>query len=646
LSCGATLVVARPGGHREPAYLAQTISGQRITAVDFVPSMLELFLEEPSAAGCDSLTRVTVGGEALAPEIAERFMQTFPATPLHNLYGPTEASVDVLGWTADGGPVALGTPGWNVRAYVLDDYLEPVPDGSSGELYLAGVQLADGYLHRQALTAQRFVANPFDPGTRMYHTGDLVRWRAKGSEQPVLEYLGRTDEQIKLRGVRIEPGEIEAVLSTHPAVASARIVARGDRLVAYYLPAAKGHSADALREHASSYLPTHMVPSAFVEVGAFPLTPSGKLDRRTLPEPEFAATTGRLPTSAQQRRLCELFGSLLGVDVTTIDADFFALGGHSLLLVRLSAAIRREFDAEIPVTDLMMAPTVAQMAARLATGAADDAAAGSLAPVLALRSTGSEPPLFCVHPASGLGWQFSGLKRFLPDEVPLYAVQSPVFSGAALAGSINELATDYADRIAAVIPSGPVRLLGWSFGGSVAILIAQEFLRRGREVGFVGMLDTRTDNDAAGGSQAPAFDSAAVLGALLREMGFPVDAGARMTVQDAVALVRDSDDSITVLDDTQIAMVIENYIAAEQLTASANYGHYDGDVWFVDATVLEMDLSGVASEGWRPHVGGELRVLELACRHSELMDAETLEQFGPILAEELRRQPRSRRDMT
>jgi thioesterase domain-containing protein len=204
-------------------------------------------------------------------------------------------------------------------------------------------------------------------------------------------------------------------------------------------------------------------------------------------------------------------------------------------------------------------------------------------------------------------------------------------SGAAQPASIDELATDYADRIAGIAPTGPIRLLGWSFGGSAAFLIARELHNRGREVSFVGMLDTRTDIAEVG-----AFDAEAVLGSLLREMGFDVDPGARMTVPEAVALVRDSDDAIAVLDDEQIAVVIENYVAAERLTASADYGRYHGDVWFVDAAELEMDLAGIASEGWRSHVDGELRVVRADCRHSELMDSATLDEIGPLLAEQLR----------
>ncbi len=629
LSVGATLVIAEPGGHRDPAYLAELIAAERVTAVDFVPSMLELFLDEPRSGRCTGLTRVTVGGEALSDELADRAVRRL-GVPLHNLYGPTEAAVDVLGWTADGGPVALGVPGWNVRAYVLDGYLEPVPDGAPGELYLAGVQLADGYLHRHDLTAERFVADPFDTGARMYRTGDIVRWRGGGQ----LEYLGRTDDQIKLRGVRIEPAEIETVLGTHPGVGSARVIVRADRLLAYYLPAGPPPDGDitpALRAHAAAALPVHMVPAAYVALTAFPLTPSGKLDRRALPDPEISSGGRRVARTAEELRLCALVGAVLGIEVTGVDDDFFALGGHSLLLVRLAAAIRREFGVQLAVADLMVTPTVADIAAML-TGGADRRDSAALAPVLALRTGGTRPPLFCVHPASGLSWQFAGLKRYVPEDIPLYGLQSPLFTTSRLPDTITALAAGYADEVQRVAPTGPVRLLGWSFGGSLALLIAQELRRRGRIVGFLGMLDARTDTTID-----DEFDETAVLGGLLREMGFPVEVGSRVDVSDAVRLVRDSDDAIGMLEDTQIAQVVENYVAAERLTAGADYGRYDGDVFFVDASVLEMDLTGVASRQWRPHVGGRLQVVTLDCRHSELMDAATLEQLGPLIAAELDR---------
>ncbi|MGW4277869.1 non-ribosomal peptide synthetase, partial [Streptomyces seoulensis] len=237
LITGATLVVARPEGHHDPAYLAHLIRRERVTTAHFVPSMLRAFLDEPATAGCGVLRQVMCSGEALPAPLAARFHRVLPGSRLHNLYGPTEASVDVTAHEvgADPATVPIGRPVWNTRTYVLDAALSPVPPGVTGELYLAGVQLARGYLNRPDLTAERFVADPHGPaGARMYRTGDLARWTADGE----LEYLGRTDDQVKLRGLRIEPGEIEHVLAAHPAVAHAVVVLREDRLVAYAVPAA------------------------------------------------------------------------------------------------------------------------------------------------------------------------------------------------------------------------------------------------------------------------------------------------------------------------------------------------------------------------------------------------------------------------
>jgi len=633
LCAGATAVIARPGGHRDPRYLADTITEHRITAVDFVPSMLELFLDEPAAQKCTTLTRVTVGGEALTADLVDRFRNTLPHTALHNLYGPTETAVDVLGWTADRGPVALGTPGWNVAAYVLDDHLAPVPDHTPGELYLAGAQLAHGYHNQPGLTAHRFTANPFVPGTRMYRTGDLARWRTTPTGTPVLDYLGRTDDQIKLRGVRIEPSDVEAILAAHPAVGSARVVVRGGRLVAYYLADGDDPGADALRAHASAALPSHMVPSAFVTLDAFPLTPSGKLDRGALPDAAPLAA-GRPPTTERHRRLCALFGDILGTPVGSIDADFFELGGHSLLLVRLASALRREFPGladALSVATLMVAPTVAAVDAVLS--GESDGSADSFAPILPLRVQGTAAPLFCLPPASGLGWPYAALKHVLPSDVPLYALQSPLFSGGTLPDDLATLVSGYADSIDTVSPTGPLRLFGWSFGGVVALLAAQELRRRGRRVDFVGMLDSYPDVTAAG----RAFDRRAVLASVLGEMGFPVQPEDRLTVEQAIELVRAHGDVITVLDDHHIAMAIENYLAAERFTEDVDYGRYDGDVFFVDAAA-EVGRRGTASPMWRRYVTGELRVLSVPFRHTDLMDTEAIAEYGPALVAGLTRE--------
>ncbi|SEO75553.1 non-ribosomal peptide synthase domain TIGR01720/amino acid adenylation domain-containing protein [Amycolatopsis saalfeldensis] len=361
LITGATLVVARPEGHKDPAYLAELIRTAGVTTVHFVPSMLRLFLEEPAAVGCTGLRRVICSGEALPSELASRFQDVLPAG-LHNLYGPTEASVDVTAFRVTGpfagAGVPIGRPVWNTGAQVLDGRLCRVPVGVAGELYLSGVQLARGYLARPGLTAERFVANPFGDGGRLYRTGDLARWTAGG----VLEFLGRADDQVKVRGFRVELGEIEAALTECDPVGTAAVIAREDRLIAYVTGAEV--VVDELRAQVARRLPEHMVPAAVVVLGELPLTPSGKLDRAALPDPEFTAGVGRSARDDRERTLIGLFADLLDVAAPSIDDDFFALGGHSLLVMRLVSRIRAVLGAEVSVRDVFEAPTVARLVER------------------------------------------------------------------------------------------------------------------------------------------------------------------------------------------------------------------------------------------------------------------------------------------
>ncbi|MFE2596935.1 amino acid adenylation domain-containing protein [Streptomyces sp. NPDC059396] len=374
---GATMVVAKPSGHRDPGYLAELIQRERVTIAHFVPSLLQVFLREPAAAACTDLRAVFCSGEALPGDVAGQFRNVLDV-PLHNLYGPTEASVEVTAWTCDSdtsrSSVPIGRPVWNTRVYVLDAALRPVPVGVAGELYLAGVQLARGYLDRPGLTAQRFVANPFTSGERMYRTGDLARWNADGQ----LEYLGRTDDQVKVRGFRIEPGEIEAVLTALPSVAQSAVVVREDRpgdkrLVGYLVPASGPEGADiaAMRRHLQGVLPEYMVPSALAVLDALPLTVNGKLDRRALPAPDFqVAGGGRGPLTVQEEFLCSVFADVLGLSTVGVEDNFFELGGHSLLATRLVSRIRSVFGAEVPIRALFEAPTPAALAGRLASSGA------------------------------------------------------------------------------------------------------------------------------------------------------------------------------------------------------------------------------------------------------------------------------------
>ncbi|MFK3985733.1 amino acid adenylation domain-containing protein [Micromonospora sp. NPDC050397] len=365
---GATLVVARPGGHRDPGYLAGLIQREQITIAHFVPSMLEMFVAEPTSGECTSLRAVVCSGEALPAPLRDQFHAVLPI-PLHNLYGPTEAAVDVTAFTCEplvgaAGGVPIGRPVWNTRVFVLDAALRPVPVGVPGELYLAGVQLARGYLDRPGLTAERFVANPYGgPGERMYRTGDLARWNVDGQ----LEYLGRTDDQVKIRGFRIELGEIKAALLTHPSVSQAAVVVRedrpGDRRLAGYVVAAGDTNVTELRAHSARVLPEYMVPAVIVAVHELPLTVNGKLDRQALPVPDYrAGITGRGPSTVPEEILCALFAEVLGVPSVGVDDNFFELGGHSLLAVTLVERARAAGVA-VDVRTLFTSPTVAGLAA-------------------------------------------------------------------------------------------------------------------------------------------------------------------------------------------------------------------------------------------------------------------------------------------
>ena len=376
LLTGARLVLARPGGHKDPRYLAGLIDKMGITTAHFVPSMLEAFVRAVNHDECGCLRLVVCSGEELPGRLAARFTRQFTAK-LHNLYGPTETAVDSTAWACREGDVSLppiGGPIANTQVYVLDEWLRPVPAGTPGELYIAGAGLARGYLRRTALTAQRFVACPFGTsGTRMYRTGDVVRWTGEG----VLQFGGRADDQVKIRGFRVEPGEIEAVLADHPLIAQVVVTAReatpGDqRLVAYVVPASgdaeavRDGLAAAVREYAAGRLPEYMVPAAVVALASLPLTPSGKVDRLALPVPDYAlVSSGREPATVREEILSGVIAEVLGTDLVGADDDFFALGGNSLLAMRLVSRVRAVLGTELPVRAVFETPTVAGLAAQL-----------------------------------------------------------------------------------------------------------------------------------------------------------------------------------------------------------------------------------------------------------------------------------------
>jgi amino acid adenylation domain-containing protein len=410
LVTGAKLVLARPGGHKDPAYLAERIERAGVTVCHFVPSMLRAFVgalemggaaagDAPlsgersadqrravSRARCGSLRAVMASGEALAPDLVAAWYRVAPHAALHNLYGPTECAVDVSWWACPPSAtppavVPIGAPIANTRLHVLDASMRELPVGVAGELYIGGVQVGLGYHNRPELTSERFVPDPFATGltsevaatgptsdarsARLYKTGDLARWRAEG----VIEYLGRIDFQVKLRGHRIELGEIEQLVAAMDGVRGALAMLHedpvlGPRLVCYYVAPEAATTAEAVTTALRHALPEFMVPSVLVRLDAWPLSPNGKVDRRALPSPQspVAADVGQEPSTALQRVLCRLVGEVLGRESVGVESDFFALGGHSLLATRVVMQASRLFRISMTLRGFFAAPTVAGLA--------------------------------------------------------------------------------------------------------------------------------------------------------------------------------------------------------------------------------------------------------------------------------------------
>ncbi|MFF2790683.1 amino acid adenylation domain-containing protein [Streptomyces sp. NPDC058049] len=502
LLTGATLVLARPGGQRDPDYLAGLIHDEGISTVHFVPSMLSVFLDDPSAAArSGGLTRVVCSGEALPYEVQRRFFERLPGVGLHNLYGPTEAAVDVTYWQCrpDGGDtVPIGRPIANMRTHVLDRRLAEVPLGVTGELFLEGVGLADGYHGRPELTAERFIEHTGPDGVtrRLYRTGDLARHRPDGA----LEYAGRTDHQLKIRGFRVEPGEIEAVLAEHPGVRDCAVLPRGERLVGYFVPGTTGTTGTPapapdpaeLAAHARERLPEYMVPSAWVCLDALPLTANGKLDRAALPDPDPADLRGGAeptpPRDALESRLAGIWERLLAAGPVGVHDDFFESGGHSIDALRLTGRINQAFGERLGVSAVLEHPTVARQAALL-RGRHAEAAPD---PVVRLRSEGTLDPLFLVHPIGGNVFCYRTLASELGAGRPVFGLTAPGLTapGAAPGATVEELAATHLEALRRIRPTGPYHLAGWSFGGLLAYEMAVQLRSAGQEVATLALLDT------------------------------------------------------------------------------------------------------------------------------------------------------------
>ncbi|MEV9064327.1 enterobactin non-ribosomal peptide synthetase EntF [Klebsiella quasipneumoniae] len=630
---GARLVMAEPEAHRDPQAMQQFFAHYGVTTTHFVPSMLAAFvasLDADSVAACRTLRRVFCSGEALPTELCREW-ERLTGAPLHNLYGPTEAAVDVSWYPAcgpelaavTGSSVPIGWPVWNTGLRILDAAMRPVPPGVAGDLYLTGIQLAQGYLGRPDLTASRFIADPFAPGERMYRTGDVARWLANGA----VEYLGRSDDQLKIRGQRIELGEIDRAMSALPDVAQAvshacvfnqAAATGGDaRQLVGYLVSDSGLPLDtaALKARLAEQLPPHMVPVVLMQLADLPLSANGKLDRKALPLPTLGGErSGRPPEPGMETLVAAAFSQLLGCEVNDIDADFFALGGHSLLAMRLAAQLSRQLARQVTPGQVMVASTVGKLSALLAADLSDEQAQRlGLDTLLPLRESDG-PTLFCFHPASGFAWQFSVLARYLSPRWSITGIQSPRPQGPmASAASLDEVCEHHLQTLLAQQPHGPYYLFGYSLGGTLAQGIAARLCQRGEAVAFLGLLDTwppETQNWAE--KEANGLDPA-VLAEIARERE------AFLAAQQGQA-------------SGELFSAIEaNYADAVRLLTTAHSAKFDGKATLFVAEKTRqagMDPQVV----WGPWVG-ELEVFSQNCAHVDIISPQAFEAIGPVVKE-------------
>ena len=631
---GAQLVMAEPDAHRDPLAMQQFFARYGVTTTHFVPSMLAAFVAsltaESADESCRTLQRVFCSGEALPADLCREWEQ-LTAAPLHNLYGPTEAAVDVSWYPAfgdalaavTGNSVPIGFPVWNTGLRILDAMMHPVPPGVAGDLYLTGIQLAQGYLGRPDLTASRFIADPFAAGERMYRTGDVARWLDNGA----VEYLGRSDDQLKIRGQRIELGEIDRAMQalpgvvqavTHACVFNQAAATGGDaRQLVGYIVTDSGLPApmEPLLEQLRQQLPPHMVPVVLLQLSELPLSANGKLDRKALPLPQLtSATSGRAPLPGTETQVADAFSQLLGCEVQDIEADFFALGGHSLLAMRLAAQLSRQFARQVTPGQVMVASTVAKLSALLDSDLSDEQAQRlGYETLLPLRES-SGPTLYCFHPASGFAWQFSVLVRYLSPRWSITGIQSPRPNGPMeTAATLDAVCEQHLATLLAAQPHGPYYLFGYSLGGTLAQGIAARLRERGEEVAFLGLLDTwppETQNWAE--KEANGLDPA-VLEEIARE-------------REAFIAAQQGQGS------SELFTAIEgNYADAVRLLTTAHSQPFDGKATlFVAERTLPAGMDPKCA--WAPWVG-ELEVYTQGCAHVDIISPQAFETIGPQLRE-------------
>lgn len=493
LITGARVVLATREVASNGKFLKELINTAGATMMQATPASWRILL----AAGWSGSPQLKIlcGGEALTSDLAQDLLEKGAA--VWNLYGPTETTIWSTVCKVDTAKlshalVPIGRPIANTQTYILDSYLQPVPVGVLGELYIGGVGVARGYLNRPELTAERFIAHPFSVGYRLYRTGDLARYLHDGN----IEYISRIDHQVKIRGFRIELGEIENILSAHPQVREAVVITRSDQteekqIVAYLTAQQEQPTPETLRDFLRQKLPDYMVPTAFVILDVLPLTPSGKVNRRALPKPtvsnfcqhnEFVA-----PRNDTERELAKIWSEILNIEPVGVKDNFFEIGGNSLSAIHLIASIEQQCGKELPLSLVLTNPTIEDFASLLNTSS--DTFDHS--PLIPIQPKGSKQPFFCVHPAGGHVMCYFKLTQYLSADQPFYGLQAQGFHGdEEPLRRVEDMASLYIRAIQKFQPQGPYSIGGWSFGGVVAYEMAQQLHKQGHEVSLLAILDS------------------------------------------------------------------------------------------------------------------------------------------------------------
>lgn len=673
LAEGAAVVIAAPEGHRDPAYLARVIAEQSVTAVHFVPTMLSALTSSPAARriladagfGRDRdqpLRYVVCSGEALQKDQVQAAGEVLGVYPL-NLYGPTEAAVDVTFWETSADPqresVPIGEPVWNTGTLILDPTGHPVPVGVTGELHLSGVQLARGYKNNPQATAAAFVEQApagalallNGESQRLYRTGDLACWEILPDGRAVIGYRGRTDYQIKVRGQRLELGDIEMALAAVEGVsASVALLYRGLREPALAavlevgdVPAERAEQlVEAAREHCAQVLPDYMVPTLWHTLPALPVSPSGKADRKLLASLDLTPQTSEAegPHGLLEQQLCSIIASVLGRERFGVDEDFFASGGHSLAALEVIAAVEEQLGLRVSIGALFAHPTVQALAESIAGERGEGA---EFAPVLPLREhpathDAAEPahqpaPLFILPPAGGLGWCYAGYLSHLPAQQGVYALQAEAFSDpqAGFASSLQELAEGYLKLIEKTLAerSLPRRfaLMGWSVGGTAAVQVAALAQAAGALVERVILLDAYPSEQWQG---VPAPDEQESFRALLRMGGLPEPAaGEQLDLPGTLERLQKAGSAMGYLPEEKLGVCLGSMRASAALMRGAEQAFFDGDVLLVG--VPHEDQPYLDAAGWAAHASS-FRAVLLEGTHPDLVNPARLAEVTGYFA--------------